>query len=41
MSLRDEPEPREHMRIWNAVHPHYVEEFGPEAATIGPPDAIK
>ena len=22
---------------WGAVHPHYVEEFGPEAATIGPP----
>jgi len=22
---------------WNAVHPGYVAEFGPEAATIGPP----
>ena len=25
-------------QIWNAVHPRYVERFGPEAATIGPPD---
>jgi hypothetical protein len=23
---------------WHAVHPHYVESFGPEAATIGPPE---
>jgi uncharacterized protein YndB with AHSA1/START domain len=23
--------------IWRAVHPGYVEAFGPEAATIGPP----
>jgi uncharacterized protein YndB with AHSA1/START domain len=22
---------------WREVHPHYVERFGPEAATIGPP----
>lgn len=22
---------------WNDVHPHYVEEFGPEGASIGPP----
>jgi uncharacterized protein YndB with AHSA1/START domain len=22
---------------WQAVHPRYVEEFGPDAATIGPP----
>lgn len=22
---------------WRAVHPHYVAAFGPEAATIGPP----
>jgi uncharacterized protein YndB with AHSA1/START domain len=26
---------------WNAVHPHYVEEFGPEAATIGPPEGFE
>ncbi|HEV7528742.1 MAG TPA: SRPBCC family protein [Solirubrobacteraceae bacterium] len=25
---------------WNAVHPGYVEAFGPEAATIGPPEAV-
>jgi len=23
---------------WRDVHPHYVDEFGPEAATIGPPE---
>jgi uncharacterized protein YndB with AHSA1/START domain len=23
---------------WRGVHEHYVEEFGPEAATIGPPE---
>jgi len=23
---------------WRAVHPRYVEKFGPDAATIGPPD---
>jgi hypothetical protein len=23
---------------WQAVHPTYVERFGPDAATIGPPD---
>ncbi len=40
-SLRDEPEPREHMSIWNEVHPHYVEQFGPEGATIGPPEGVK
>jgi uncharacterized protein YndB with AHSA1/START domain len=41
VSLRDEPEPRAQMSIWNDVHPHYVEEFGPEAATIGPPDGVE
>jgi hypothetical protein len=25
------------MRVWDEVHPAYVERFGPEAATIGPP----
>jgi hypothetical protein len=28
------------MSAWSAVHPHYVEEFGPEAATIGPPEGM-
>jgi uncharacterized protein YndB with AHSA1/START domain len=36
-SLSGEPDPRDHMSIWNEVHPRYVLEFGPEAATIGPP----
>ena len=25
--------------VWQAVHPEYVDRFGPEAATIGPPTA--
>lgn len=25
---------------WQAVHPGYVEQFGPEASTIGPPEGI-
>lgn len=25
---------------WRAVHPGYVEDFGPEAAAIGPPEAV-
>jgi uncharacterized protein YndB with AHSA1/START domain len=25
---------------WQAVHPSYVEHFGPEAATIGPPEGL-
>ena len=25
---------------WSAVHPGYVERFGPEAATIGPPEGL-
>jgi uncharacterized protein YndB with AHSA1/START domain len=29
---------REHMAAWGELHPHYVESFGPEAATIGPPE---
>ena len=28
---------REHMSRWGQVHPRYVESFGPEASTIGPP----
>ena len=23
---------------WRAVHPHYVDDFGPEAGAIGPPE---
>jgi uncharacterized protein YndB with AHSA1/START domain len=36
-SLDGETDPRDQMGRWSAVHPHYVEQFGPEAATIGPP----
>jgi uncharacterized protein YndB with AHSA1/START domain len=32
--------PRDEMSRWNEVHPHYVESFGPEAATIGPPEGM-
>jgi len=28
------------MDRWKAVHGHYVESFGPEAATIGPPRSV-
>ena len=31
---------RENMDLWRQVHPHYVEAFGPEAATIGPPEGM-
>jgi uncharacterized protein YndB with AHSA1/START domain len=31
---------REETRRWSEVHPHYVETFGPEAATIGPPEGL-
>ena len=30
---------RERVSTWGEVHPHYVETFGPPAATIGPPGA--
>jgi uncharacterized protein YndB with AHSA1/START domain len=32
----DQTEEAESTTAWQAVHPHYVDEFGPEAATIGP-----
>lgn len=31
---------REALSVWKDVHPHYVEAFGPEAATIGPPEGL-
>jgi uncharacterized protein YndB with AHSA1/START domain len=40
-ALRSESEPRDQMSVWSEVHPHYVENFGPEAATIGPPEGAK
>jgi hypothetical protein len=29
------------MGAWDEVHPHYLESFGPEAATIGPPEGFE
>ena len=31
---------RDRMSSWNEVHPRYVESFGPEGATIGPPEGM-
>ena len=39
-SLDGAPAPRDQMGRWGEVHPHYVEAFGPEAATIGPPEGM-
>ncbi len=41
VSLSGEQGPREEMDRWHEVHPHYVEDFGPEAATIGPPEGFE
>lgn len=38
--LRGEPDARESMSQWKDVHPRYLESFGPEAATIGPPEGF-
>ncbi len=38
--LGDDADAREEMSRWKDVHVHYVESFGPEAATIGPPEGI-
>jgi uncharacterized protein YndB with AHSA1/START domain len=35
------PDTRGEMNRWKEVHPHYVESFGPEAATIGPPEGFE
>jgi uncharacterized protein YndB with AHSA1/START domain len=39
--LRDQSNARESMTAWKEVHPHYVADFGPEAATIGPPEGFE
>jgi uncharacterized protein YndB with AHSA1/START domain len=39
-ALAEAPEPREAMSAWKEVHTYYVGTFGPEAATIGPPDGF-
>jgi uncharacterized protein YndB with AHSA1/START domain len=36
-ALSGDADTRSHVEIWSEVHPQYVERFGPEAATIGPP----
>lgn len=37
-ALDEEPDARHPLENWGEVHAHYVESFGPEAATIGPPE---
>jgi uncharacterized protein YndB with AHSA1/START domain len=39
--LDGDPDAREQMASWSEVHRQYVERFGPEAATIGPPDWVE
>jgi uncharacterized protein YndB with AHSA1/START domain len=39
--LRGEPAARESMTSWRDLQPRYVERFGPEAATIGPPEGVE
>jgi uncharacterized protein YndB with AHSA1/START domain len=39
-ALGGDDESRAHMNTWAEVHPHYVESFGPQAATIGPPEGM-
>jgi uncharacterized protein YndB with AHSA1/START domain len=39
--LRGDPNPRDAMSQWKTVHSKYVESFGPEAATIGPPEGFQ
>jgi uncharacterized protein YndB with AHSA1/START domain len=38
--LDGDEHPRSSMDAWSRVHPRYVESFGPEAATIGPPEGV-
>lgn len=38
--LRGDPAARDQLGKWEEVHPHYVERFGPAAASIGPPQAL-
>ena len=39
--LAGDPSSRDAMSQWRSVHPHYVEQFGREAATIGPPEGFE
>ncbi len=38
--LDGQPADLESSTVWKDVHPHYEEAFGPEAATIGPPEGF-
>lgn len=40
-ALGGDVDARSQMDVWADVHPHYVDEFGPEAATIGPPEGAQ
>jgi uncharacterized protein YndB with AHSA1/START domain len=40
-ALSGDPDARERMGVWREVTPHYVESFGPEAATIGAPEGFE
>jgi hypothetical protein len=40
-ALGERENDRDSMDAWRAVHPHYVESFGPEAAMIGPPEGFE
>ena len=39
-ALDSDTDSRARMAAWREVQPHYVEAFGPEAATIGPPQGV-
>jgi len=38
--LRGEEDARESMDAWKEVQPAYIDSFGPQAATIGPPEGF-
>jgi uncharacterized protein YndB with AHSA1/START domain len=40
LELHGDTDARNALDRWHAVAPHYVESFGPEAATIGPPEGV-
>jgi uncharacterized protein YndB with AHSA1/START domain len=39
--LQGAPGDRKSTSAWKIVHSHYVEDFGPEASTIGPPEGFE
>jgi uncharacterized protein YndB with AHSA1/START domain len=40
LHLEGDPSARGAMEAWRDVHPRYVEDLGPDAATIGPPEGF-